>query len=471
MIFLLEDKWRNTPALQAVRRDVLGLATRILESVAGTMTALRSEIGWPAEDEELNWRSVGLAHQRIGEVRMADNQLTEADKEFRINNEICERVAAAHPENLEYQNRLLRSCRQLGLFAQHSMADSREAMRLYQRALEIARKCLAREPGSDDAKAELADTLGLMARVESASGHVERARTLLDEDRAVRESCSAAWNAGLRHRRDLSILYDQLFDACLRLGDSAAARAHNERGAELTESILAERPQNFGILYNLVRAYNNSGMLLYPMGRDPAGAREYHRKALALMNRWVEAEPNNAEAQQRLATTLYYEATCALKAGDRAGAAAGYRRCLEIREKLATDPKVKMPRIALMVALARCGQHARAAAIARDLVARPPDNEMVYFESACGFALSAGALRDQGPPTVLAVAGSTLAASVDALVRDYTDRAIDCLRRAKARGFADVVGLETDPDLEPIRDEPAFRALIAEFPRQAAPKP
>jgi hypothetical protein len=62
MILLLEDKWRNVPALGAVRQDVLGLATRILESAAGAMTTLRSEIGWPEADEELNWRSVGLAH-------------------------------------------------------------------------------------------------------------------------------------------------------------------------------------------------------------------------------------------------------------------------------------------------------------------------------------------------------------------------------------------------------------------------
>ncbi len=259
MIFKLEDKWRNTPALQEVRRDVLGLATRILESAANTMTALRSDIGWPAEDEELNWRSVGLAHQRIGEVKMADNQLAEADKEFRINNDICERVAAAHPENLEYQNRLVRSCRQLGVFTQHSMADSKGAMRLYQRALEIARKCVAQQPDSDEYKADLADTLGLMARVESASGHLEPVRLLLDEVRAVRESCSAAWKAGLRNRRDLAILYDQLFDVYLRLGDPAAARAFNERGAELTESVLAERPQNFGILYNLVRRATTPG--------------------------------------------------------------------------------------------------------------------------------------------------------------------------------------------------------------------
>jgi hypothetical protein len=44
-------------------------------------------------------------------------------------------------------------------------------------------------------------------------------------------------------------------------------------------------------------------------------------------------------------------------------------------------------------------------------------------------------------------------------------------RSAKAHGYADVVGLETDPDLEPIREEPAFRALLAEFPLPATTIP
>jgi hypothetical protein len=96
---------------------------------------------------------------------------------------------------------------------------------------------------------------------------------------------------------------------------------------------------------------------------------------------------------------------------------------------------------------------------------------MICFQTACGFALSAGALRDQAPHTAPAAGVSRLGAADEALIRDYTDRAIDCLRKAKARGYADVVGLETDPDLEPFRDEPAFRALIAEFPHPASTKP
>ena len=48
---------------------------------------------------------------------------------------------------------------------------------------------------------------------------------------------------------------------------------------------------------------------------------------------------------------------------------------------------------------------------------------------------------------------------------------LDCLRKGKARGWADVVSLETDPDLEPIRDDPAFRALLDEFRRPGGQRP
>ena len=52
-----------------------------------------------------------------------------------------------------------------------------------------------------------------------------------------------------------------------------------------------------------------------------------------------------------------------------------------------------------------------------------------------------------------------------ALVKRYTATALDCLRKAKERGWADVVSLKTDTDLEPIRNDPAFKALLDELRR------
>ncbi len=175
---------------------------------------------------------------------------------------------------------------------------------------------------------------------------------------------------------------------------------------------------------------------------------------LAAIEKRAKADPTNTDTQTRLAETLYYEATCVLYSGDAAGAAAGYRRCLEIREMLAAEPGAKMPQVELMLARARCGQHARAVAITAKLVATDPKDEQIYVQAACGYALAAGA-----------------AGSDAALARRYTDSAVDCLRTAKARGWTDVVTLETDPDLEPIRDDPAVRAVLAAFPRPPGTRP
>ena len=92
----------------------------------------------------------------------------------------------------------------------------------------------------------------------------------------------------------------------------------------------------------------------------------------------AKADPSNLETKTVLATTLYYDATCALQAGDSPRPPPGYRRCLEIRKALATEPKAKMSQVDLMVALARCGEHAEAAKIAELLIATPPKDEFLY---------------------------------------------------------------------------------------------
>ena len=148
-----------------------------------------------------------------------------------------------------------------------------------------------------------------------------------------------------------------------------------------------------------------------------------------------------------VAQTLYYEATCALHSGDKDGAAKGFHNaCRSARSWQPSPSEEGAADRLLMLALARCGDHAGAAKIAKSLVAVPPKDEAIYVQAACGYALAAGA-----------------AAGDAGLVKRYTDRAIDCVRTARKRGWADVVSLEPDTDLEPIRKDPAFQALLAEL--------
>ena len=49
----------------------------------------------------------------------------------------------------------------------------------------------------------------------------------------------------------------------------------------------------------------------------------------------------------------------------------------------------------------------------------------------------------------------------------YGDRAVDLLRRAVRGGFADLELLESDPDLDPLRNRPDFQELIKTLEKQA----
>jgi hypothetical protein len=150
-----------------------------------------------------------------------------------------------------------------------------------------------------------------------------------------------------------------------------------------------------------------------------------------------------------LAETLYYEATCAMYAGDKTGAAAGFRECLAVCKELVKQTDPKGMQYNLMLALGRCGEHVEAARIAHSLVATPPKDENLYVQAALGYAVASAATGDD----------------MQAKER-YTTEALECLRQAKKRGWSDIETLKHDTDLEPIRNDPGFHALLKEFENQ-----
>jgi tetratricopeptide (TPR) repeat protein/tRNA A-37 threonylcarbamoyl transferase component Bud32 len=453
LIQLLEGRLRFVPELQDVRREMLAKTAKNLDGAARAMTALRNDIGWDAKDETRNWRSLARAHQRLGELSLSLNQFADAMEQFGHTEAIVERLAA-DPDNLVAQIGLGKVKRQLGFIALNSLGDTDLGQRYLGKAVEIHRGCLAKQPEADACKSELANSLGQLAASELLLGHLEKARALYAEEVSVRESFSPAAKNELENRRELSGQYERLAELNFRMGAVEEGRRHFDRCAELREDVLAEQPNLWPAVYDRARSFNNSGKMCFPWGHDAAAAREFHRKALDLIEKRAAADPTSLATKAMLAETIYYEAACALHAGDADGAAKGFRRCLEIRRALATDPKFKMPQVDLCVALARCGEHAQAARIAHDLVATPPKDEHLYFQAACGYALAAGS-----------------AAGDASLAKQYGAAALDSLRKCIARGWNDVVSLETDPDLAPIRNNPEFQALVAELRRAGATPP
>lgn len=82
-----------------------------------------------------------------------------------------------------------------------------------------------------------------------------------------------------------------------------------------------------------------------------------------------------------------------------------------------------------------------------------PKNADEYYGLAVAYATgAAGVLPAKAP--------DAYRAEEKALRKRFVDGALTALDRAAASGYKDVESLKTEPRLEPLRQEPAFRALM-----------
>jgi tetratricopeptide (TPR) repeat protein len=455
MIDLLSVKLLHVPGIEEIRGELLDKVTKGLEAGATAMTGIRDDVGWDPKEEEINWRTLARSYQALANQNLAINRFEDALKQLQRMDEIIERLAKLAPGDQQARIRMSRTKRQLGYIAHHHLGDSARAEKYYDEAIKINEECVEKAPDQEQFKRDLANSLGHLAAVEMSLGHLDKAREIYKREITVRDSFSEGLRNSIESRRELAGLYERLAELSLRTNQVEEGRQYYERCALVRDAVLAERPTLWPVVYDRARSYNNAAFLCFPRGNDPAAARALHQEALELIEARANADPANFDIKRVLAETLYYEATTALHSGDAKAAAAGYHRVLQIRRELASEPKAKMSQVDLMLALARCGEHAEAAKIAEMLVATPPRDEQLYFFSACGYALAGGAVSKNDP----------------ALAHQYSAKALECLRKGKERGWADAASLETDPDLAPIRTDPAFQAFLGEFPKPNQKQP
>jgi tetratricopeptide (TPR) repeat protein len=230
-----------------------------------------------------------------------------------------------------------------------------------------------------------------------------------------------------------------------------------QQALRLREEISAQNPDEPQAYWDVLLSFEKLGHYELIYSRDPKMAGQFYQKALDGFIQRLKAERESVRAKMDVALAHYYVATAALRAGDRDSAMAHYRECRDIREELAKDPQTKITSLELMLALARTGDHRTAAEIAEGLIKEPPLDARIYFHSTCGFALSASAAASLPP-----------SAESTRLVRHYTDRALAALRLALNHGWKSAEMVTTDPDLDPIRADLRFAALLDEF-RKAGP--
>jgi tetratricopeptide (TPR) repeat protein len=388
---------------------------------------------------------------------MTYGRYDETARYFRRMEELSEQLVAAQPDALEPLKVKASVKATLGDFQMDRIGDAGAALKYFDQALALRRQWVAREPSNDEAKRGVANILGALANVRLKLGNPIAARALYQEEIELRDQFSPALADQLEVRRERAGLHDKLGELNVSLGDPDAGRHHFQIALDLRRENAADHPEETQVHRDLLLSHQKLGTHELIYAHDPKAAHQHYQDALGGFLERLKAEKSSVQAKMDVALAHYYVATAELRAGDRNAAMVHYRECRDIREDLAKDPKTKLSSLDLMLSLARTGDHARASAIAEEMIKDLPLDARIYFHSACGFALSAGAAA-----TLSTTAESTR------LVRHYTDRALDSLRLAVKHGWKSAEEVSTDPDLDPIRADPAFVSLLKEI-RKSGP--
>jgi len=242
-------------------------------------------------------------------------------------------------------------------------------------------------------------------------------------------------------------------NVALGLDDLATSRALYDRCLDRSQAALEKSPKSMAAQDAMWRSLAALGDLHLFSGNRPA-AIEHYEKSLAQTLALAQADPKKISRQQNLSLSYYRMATAHLFQGEQAVSRDYYRECLKIRQTMVeADPHNINSQVNLMLVLARCGQHAEAAALADKLSARAPEDPSLLFYRACGYSLCAAAM-------VLDKPTETLASDERTQYDRYVGQSLDALRQAVVHGFRDSVTLRVDPDLSLVRDHPAFGPLV-----------
>ncbi len=195
MIEFYAAKLGRVPELQSVRAEALDKATQRIDEAARSMTELLQEVQGDPSDEQNNSRSLANSYQALGNQNLALNRAEEAMKQYLRVDEIVERLGAAAPDDLMARFRKARSKRQLGQIAHQYLGDSARAEKYFDEAIKINEQCLEKDAAGEQFKRDLANSLGYLAMVELALGHLDKARAIYDREVDVR----ASFSQGLRN--------------------------------------------------------------------------------------------------------------------------------------------------------------------------------------------------------------------------------------------------------------------------------
>jgi tetratricopeptide (TPR) repeat protein len=486
------------PGMQKLKEKLLWAAIPKLEQLvrSGRADEAGNDVG----------NSIGLAHQRLGDIFRDLGKTTQAQQHYDESHRRFVAYVAANPGSARARRNLYLSFIRLGDTA-GKMGDVGARREHYRKALELAQASLEAAPRDSQALRDLSyahfrcgheyfDLRELKAALTDFGKAVEFARAAVEVEPQSMES-----------KRMLADCHDSLGEALVESGDLQAALAHFREALPLHEAVETAEPENRLALAGVAKAHQDFG-LVYQRLLDLPAALKHATKGVQLWERLVAADPKDAWASRTLrtayknlsdvhaalgnATAVRDDLRRALKLATELAAAEPYDvmaqtdlamayfdlgahemrqqsyeeaanwidKCVALLQALQTQGKLKdepewQYYLAFYRAMAQAsrGQQDSATDAAEKLRALDLKDPRKAFDAACIYALCASSIGPGKPSEQLT--------EEEMMIRKrYAERAIELLAVAAQLGCS-VAQIETDLDLVGIRNQEGYRKLVA----------
>ena len=450
----IQQQLSEAPGTQAVRKEILDLANAEIVRVANKVDSSTSK-----EATQLAiHRQLGLVFKDLGESEKAFEQFSKAETLAR------ERIVIKQGSDASRTNLALVLI-ELGEIGLEYRRDLQLALKYYEEVVAIHTGILDHPNAGDGTAAQpfvvkqaLAEGYMRVAATIYRSGNPAEAMAWFQRGLDLRRELVAAvpndpdlaklpeparrMQVELPLQLDLSRSLLAVGDVSFRLRDKTAAVQFYSEGLAMREKLAADLPKILGLKHELARTYGNFGEI-YQLSGEAAAAKEHFNRNLTLMEELARIDAKSVGYQRDLALSLYRLSSHARRTGNDVEARNYFEQSREIRETLATQNSSNDRRqMELMLALAHCGDHVQAASIAQKYVqVETADNEMLLDVARCFAQCAAVASEDESR-------------------NSYAEQAIAALASAINHGYRDAVYLESEPDLDLLRDRDDFKSLV-----------
>jgi eukaryotic-like serine/threonine-protein kinase len=410
------------------------------------------------EDSRLLGQSTAAAYMKIGQLYQQMGQSEKAFAQYQRCHEIVRSMADKDPDGPVAQANLAASLTMLGEMSLELRRDIQTSLDYYQQALALRSAIVNRPPDEKldpiKIRQDLSESHTRVGVTYLRLGEPGRATGYFSDALKIREHLVERQPTNLELQLDVARSRTALGEVRFRSRDWTTARDHFAKALEICDRAQQTEPDNPRNKQELANILGNFGVFLLRTADLPE-AQKHLTRGQKLMDELVALDAKVARYQRYLALADYRCGTLARLQNDTAVAERWNRMSLDLRKKLADDdPKSERRQIELLLVQSRTSAHKSVADMATKILQKPNLDREVLVELAQCYSQAAASVSDDS-----------------ALRQIYINQALDMLKRAFKQGYKDFVVLETEPDLQAIRDLPEFKQLIKDATTVAAKSP